>query len=177
VFISFKRLLVVSITLLLGVMSGEALAATYDFTFDSENSPGYLYEVLLTTNSSNQVSSIDGFYAGGTNYSSLLDSGTTTSITESTVNSVSNYSLFFNYANTLLDPSQRGGFWANSGGGFSMVSGSPAFGHGNDMIGVASSSGAPEIDGSLAPKVGFLLGCLFLMLGRRKQNTEALMTA
>ena len=38
-------------------------------------------------------------------------------------------------------------------------------------------SGAPEIDGSLAPKVGFLLGCLFLMFGRKKQNTEPMMTA
>ena len=37
-------------------------------------------------------------------------------------------------------------------------------------------SGAPEIDGSLAPKVGFLLGCLFLMFGRKKQYTEALIT-
>jgi hypothetical protein len=40
-----------------------------------------------------------------------------------------------------------------------------------------SSTGAPEIDGSLAPKVGFLLGCLFLMFGRKKQNTEPMMTA
>jgi len=39
------------------------------------------------------------------------------------------------------------------------------------------SGGAPEIDGSLAPKVGFLLGCLFLMFGRKKQNTEVLMAA
>ncbi|MBU3549137.1 hypothetical protein [Polynucleobacter sp. P1-05-14] len=38
-------------------------------------------------------------------------------------------------------------------------------------------AGAPEIDGSLAPKVGFLLGCLFLMFGRKKQNTEPMMTA
>jgi hypothetical protein len=38
-------------------------------------------------------------------------------------------------------------------------------------------SGAPEIDGSLAPKVGFLLGCLFLMFGRKKQNTEPMMAA
>ena len=37
--------------------------------------------------------------------------------------------------------------------------------------------GAPEIDGSLAPKVGFLLGCLFLMFGRKKQNTESMLTA
>ena len=28
--------------------------------------------------------------------------------------------------------------------------------------------GAPEIDGSLAPKVGFLLGCLFLIFGRKR---------
>ncbi|MBU3548038.1 hypothetical protein [Polynucleobacter sp. P1-05-14] len=39
------------------------------------------------------------------------------------------------------------------------------------------SVGAPEIDGSLAPKVGFLLGCLFLMFGRKKQNTESLLSA
>jgi hypothetical protein len=39
------------------------------------------------------------------------------------------------------------------------------------------SPAAPEIDGSLAPKVGFLLGCLLLMFGRKKQNTEALLTA
>ncbi|MBU3549111.1 hypothetical protein [Polynucleobacter sp. P1-05-14] len=32
--------------------------------------------------------------------------------------------------------------------------------------------GAPEIDGSLAPKVGFLLGCLFLMFGRKRSNSE-----
>ena len=37
--------------------------------------------------------------------------------------------------------------------------------------------GAPEIDGSLATKVGFLLGCLFLMFGRKKQSSEPMMTA
>ena len=38
------------------------------------------------------------------------------------------------------------------------------------MYGV--SGGAPEIDGSLAPKVGFLLGCLFLIFGHKKQDSE-----
>jgi hypothetical protein len=37
--------------------------------------------------------------------------------------------------------------------------------------------GAPEIDGSLAPKVGFLLGCLFLMFGRKKSNSETALMA
>ncbi|MBU3548873.1 hypothetical protein [Polynucleobacter sp. P1-05-14] len=44
-------------------------------------------------------------------------------------------------------------------------------------VATVHSSGAPEIDGSLAPKVAFLLGCLFLMFGRKKQNTEPMMTA
>ena len=41
----------------------------------------------------------------------------------------------------------------------------------------ASPSGAPEIDGSLAPKVGFLLGCLFLMFGRKKHNPEPILAS
>ena len=40
-----------------------------------------------------------------------------------------------------------------------------------------TQGGAPEIDGSLAPKVGFLLGCLFLMFGRKKEVVEPLLTA
>ena len=40
-----------------------------------------------------------------------------------------------------------------------------------------TQNGAPEIDGSLAPKVSFLLGCLFLIFGRKKQNTEPMMMA
>ena len=43
-------------------------------------------------------------------------------------------------------------------------------------VATVHSGGAPEIDGSLAPKVGFLLGCLFLMFGRKKQNTGPIMT-
>ena len=62
--------------------------------------------------------------------------------------------------------------------------GCPYFGAGGSQNGSSSTqgtfsagySGAPEIDGSLAPKVGFLLGCLFLMFGRKKQHTEALIT-
>ncbi|MBU3548870.1 hypothetical protein [Polynucleobacter sp. P1-05-14] len=38
------------------------------------------------------------------------------------------------------------------------------------------TAGAPEIDGSLAPKVGFLLGCLFLMFGRKKFQAEPILS-
>ena len=46
-----------------------------------------------------------------------------------------------------------------------------------NIAGSPNTGVAPEIDGSLAPKVGFLLGCLFLMFGRKKQNTESLLSA
>ena len=36
----------------------------------------------------------------------------------------------------------------------------------------AQSGGAPEIDGSLAPKIALLLGCSYLMFGRKKHITE-----
>ena len=35
-----------------------------------------------------------------------------------------------------------------------------------------TSTGAPEIDGSLTPKVGFLLCCLFLIFGRKRYSSE-----
>jgi hypothetical protein len=40
-----------------------------------------------------------------------------------------------------------------------------------------SSAGVPEIDGSLAPKVGFLLACLFLMFGRKRQDLAPALSA
>ena len=35
-----------------------------------------------------------------------------------------------------------------------------------------ASAVVPEIDGALIPQVGFLIACLFLILGRRKESTE-----
>jgi hypothetical protein len=43
-------------------------------------------------------------------------------------------------------------------------------------VATTSSAGVPEIDGALAPKVGFLLACLFLIFGRKKENTEPMLT-
>ena len=37
---------------------------------------------------------------------------------------------------------------------------------------VTSAAAVPEIDGALIPQVGLLLAGLFVILGRRKENTE-----
>jgi len=47
----------------------------------------------------------------------------------------------------------------------------------NVSVSGGSLGGAPEIDGSLAPQVGFLLGCLFLMFGRKRRDLAPVLTA
>ena len=43
---------------------------------------------------------------------------------------------------------------------------------------LTSTSGvAPEMNASFIPQVGLLLGCLFFLFGRKKENTEPMMTA
>ena len=42
---------------------------------------------------------------------------------------------------------------------------------------VSLSTVAPEMDGSIIPQVGLLLGCLFFLMGRRKENAEPILTA
>ena len=49
---------------------------------------------------------------------------------------------------------------------------SPGYTTCNTSFNISSGyAGTPEIDGSLAPKVGFLLGCLFLMFGRKRGDS------
>ena len=42
---------------------------------------------------------------------------------------------------------------------------------------MTSSSIAPEMNASLVPQVGLLLGCLFFLMGRKKEVVEPLLTA
>ncbi len=60
------------------------------------------------------------------------------------------------------------GGWANIVGDITVVNG--------DTI-IVSMEGAPEMNASLIPQVGLLLGCLFFLFGRKKENTEQMMTA
>ena len=62
-----------------------------------------------------------------------------------------------------------------TGGGLTYDAAHPALSTRLVLAQPSYSVGAPEIDGSLAPKVGFLLGCLFLMFGRKKQSTEPML--
>ena len=157
---SLKKLLLISITLLLGVMSGGVMAETVTYI------GGNVYQVNNGVSTTDyDFSTITGSYNANT---TVLDANPW----------VDNFSYAQTWATAIgvLSPSVYLNYYGNeaivTGGSLTTVGVNTSYNYG-----VATLSGAPEIDGSLAPKVGFLLGCLFLMFGRKKQNTEALLTA
>ena len=206
---SFKKLLLVSITLLLGVMSDGVMASpptTTNYDFSASLSTGGTITAVFTADNSQT------YYSGTvnpfTNVSSLVDNGSAAvayfpyssmdsgaTFTQYGVlgingnlhvgssmiftNSSGQYvALAMNNFNGVGDFTGTGSYGVYSTLGLAQAS----FATGGGPVGLTNvgwgvSSGAPEIDGSLAPKVGFLLGCLFLMFGRKKQNTEPMMTA
>ena len=206
---SLKKLLLVSITLLLGVMSDGVMASpptTTNYDFSASLSTGGTITAVFTADNSQT------YYSGTvnpfTNVSSLVDNGSAAvayfpyssmdsgaTFTQYGVlgingnlhvgssmiftNSSGQYvALAMNNFNGVGDFTGTGSYGVYSTLGLAQAS----FATGGGPVGLTNvgwgvSSGAPEIDGSLAPKVGFLLGCLFLMFGRKKQNTEPMMTA
>ena len=173
---SLKKLLLVSITLLLGVMSDGVMATApttnYDFTFsnDGSNDPGNVSGVFTVT--SGYITGISGSTTG-------ISGG---DVTLNSIYSATGIHNKFDYPTTpylggkLYFTTSVGNYVMEyfSGSTYVLQGGGTAKGCLLSCTGtltVSLSTGAPEIDGSLAPKVGFLLGCLFLMFGRKKQHT------
>ena len=170
----FRALLLV-VTLGLGSMNCAWAVSYYDFTFDGtvERISG-----TFTVNDSNLITGITGSmstqpdkpgYTGP--ITSLIDPGGYLGNDNLLI-----YPASPNYLNgSGVSFSTSGVSWnlSTTGGGFgtpyALVTGS---GTDYGTMSVTSSGGAPEIDGSLAPKVGFLLGCLALLFGRKKTNSD-----
>jgi len=190
---SFKRLILISITLILGVVSGVAQADTnYDFSSNGAFDGFSNVYGTFTVNSSGYVTG-GTLYEGGTGHSGgTADPGTLAYILPYipggarytgpqlngggyTASNVYSY-VSFNASSQpsydiLLMPTTS----LSSYPGYTiMTANGTTYSAPNATI---TQVGAPEIDGSLAPKVGFLLGCLFLMFGRKKQNTEPMLAA
>jgi len=153
----------------------------YDFTYFTGTYSQYTTAVSATytpwgTNASQALAFSDAYFTatGGI-------PGTTTGGTYGAFNtSAAGYTGAIAFAYTTPSggfvnaeiPLLYGGVYRTStANGMSATSSSVSWGV------VQLSTGAPEIDGSLAPKVGFLLGCLFLMFGRKKQSAEPMLTA
>ena len=162
---NFKKLLT-AVLFVLSSFVGLAQAQTnYDFTATFNNGYGSLVGTVGTDASGyfiNGTLNVISTMPGENIVNGNVDLG-------GHVSSTSDYVMWFTlrdgYNQALLNSPQNYG-------GTIMRAGSVAVATGTS--GLSTGAGAPEIDGSLAPKVGFLLGCLFLMFGRKKQDLELL---
>ena len=184
----FKKListLAFAITACVCSVSAYAIPTTYyDFSASgsvvnpslSPTLTNYNFSFLLSSTNGVDLSFVSGTYDGSS--VTVRNPGTFGTLNGSSLDAVAaqvNSGLPANYTavtlaldSTLSSSLNISEFYSNTGG---------ANRTGSNNSYVFQVSGAPEIDGSLAPKVGFLLGCLFLMFGRKKQNTEPMMTA
>ena len=161
-------------------MSNVVMAQTtnYDFSFTGNN--GSITGGVLTVNAG-VVTAISGTVVNynGVNTAGITGLGSFEGA-DNTFGSTSPYVNFNGLSFTTASYSYN--LYYDSGGSGQYLldssqypSDSPTSAGSNSSL-IVTQVGAPEIDGSLAPKVGFLLGCLFLMFGRKKQNSEALIT-
>ena len=205
---SIKKLLLISITLLLGVMNSGVMAQTdYTYTETFINTGGGSNETfsgVFQTNTGVGDQAILGWsnLTFGTNTNPSLNPAATYFASSHSYQPLGGYNaqtnMFTNdgYSSWVMFTSNINNGYGNTSWAISLFNGNDNH---NSAIYACSSSncseslwgtslssstnytvttgGAPEIDGSLAPKVGFLLGCLFLMFGRKKQDAEPMLTA
>jgi len=177
---SLKKLLLISITVLLGVMSGGVMALTVTHIAGNE----YAYSDGITT-TNYDISYVYAAFSDRTQAAQLNsqpwfgNNGVAIAFTEAVGSSLGPTGgngavgpYFAVYDTAGMNTSY---YWDTKGYYGSTYTND--LGQHNYAIATVNTVGAPEIDGSLAPKVGFLLGCLFLMFGRKKQNSEPMLTA
>jgi len=172
---SYKKIVSVTLILLLGTLSGGAIAQT------------------VTLVSGNTYAYNDG--SSTTNYdisTALFNGGDATAITTNNPwwSSQSTANLFAaSVAGNLGTPNLGNGplfqyqsrfaaIYNTGNASTETVDILSTLGPGGTYaVATTSSAGVPEIDGALAPKAGFLLGCLFLMFGRKRQDLAPASTA
>ncbi len=175
-----KKLLLALIASLLGVMSGGAMAITYyDFNFTGDN--GSVVGVF-GVNESSSITSITGTVSGRDFYNGPITGLVPIGEYASNDNNYSTSQPFLSIYGVAFSTSGGNLGLINDNGPTSYIlfSSSAPDSNGSMTSSLCTSnctSAAPEIDGAMMPQVGFLLGCLFLMFGRKKENAERLMTA
>ncbi len=202
---ALKRLWLALVTLALGAMSSGAMADTsYNFSYSgtasgvSDPANTFIVEGVFIVNGAGLITNIlngkvsginpysgnitgvipvgasgfgdgnNGFGGNNNIYSSLAPYVTGSGVAFSTdavnVNSNNQLNLYFGSGNANFP-------YALCGNGTNINK------CGDVSIGTMTSSAAavPEIDGALIPQVGLLLAGLFIILGRRKENTEPML--
>ena len=173
---SLKKLLLISITLLLGVTSSRAMADTnYDFNYSGNSGSGSVTGVFVVNDVTNLITDISGTVSG---FGGVYTAGITRLIAPGGLHDNDNQ-----YFPSVSGPylSSYGVSFDAGGKEFNLSSGTYDYYLVTINIGsigsMTSSISAPEMNASLIPQVGLLLGCLFFLMGRKKEVVEPLLTA
>ena len=178
---SLKKLLLISITLLLGMISGGVMAQTYtnyDFTETNDGTYGdnFVFTGTVQVDTSKSTNNVVGI----TNWNFVgHQNNLATSDASGTVNlATKEYAFDFYFYYPGPSPSGLSAASILSVANSSIYGPSINYGdYYSSSLTPSGPGGAPEIDGSLAPKIALLLGCSYLMFGGKKQNSEPMMTA
>ena len=190
---SIKKLLLVSVTLLLGMMSiGVTQAQTnYDFSVSVN---GSTYDLITTTATyeSNPSFFSPAYMPWWGNRDLALDISLALGSNLGTPNTVNNPNYdprpvagtpFFaiNIYTGSGSPYGYEGFYIIPNIQWGCGGCTTAYFNDNPIVfavlATAGSGVAPEMNASLIPQVGLLLACLFFLFGRKKENTEPMLTA
>jgi len=194
-----KKLLLALIASLLGVMSGLVMAQTnYNFTYtDSafEGVPGPSASGTFTVNGSGLIIGISGTVSGSNGADGAINGLLYDSVYYN--DNVLNYpgapyyltgSGVGFYTGSNPSGNEPGGntdaanafaiYWSRNPdpGPYYGMSSADDLSIGLGSMTVSPSAVAPEMNASLIPQVGLLLGCLFFLMGRKKEVVEPMMT-
>ena len=181
---TMKKLLLALTTTVLGVLSGTASADTsYNFsdTFSGGDRPGvYTGTVTVTDDISHVVLGFSNLKIDNVSIQSSWDGmgGANSNQNAGYIVNTSSYTFIYSYNNgygarisNLGHPYGSYSYGDNESTGFINQS----------LICVSNCSVgggvAPEMNASLIPQVGLLLGCLFFLFGRKREVVEPLLTA
>ena len=162
---NLKKILLVLLIAGLGMISSGAMAATtYTATVNGTSYNLTTFTGTYTANSSLFSATLMPWW-GDSALAVAFATAFTTSLGSQTIGP-SSYGPYFAYAVPGAVSTKRYLIASSTVG-----SNNPAVGD-SRMYAILS---VPEIDGALIPQVGFLIGCLFLILGRRQKNTEPIL--
>jgi hypothetical protein len=176
---AYKTLLLALVSVLLGLVSSGARAQPYNATVNGTN-----YDFTYVTGTFNDNADLlqsqpwwNGLSTG--------DASTATTFATAVGGSLGYPNCFWGctgpvFASGYSPASGITVYGATIQQGGGIYTGSQVFNTWSWRYAVATptSSGAvPEMNASLIPQVGLLLGCLFLLMGRKKEFTEPMLAA
>ena len=170
----FKKFFLALVTVVLGAMSSGAMADTsYNFSYSGTNS--YSITGVFGVDSSGVIKSISGTVSASNSYNGAIQFLMPPKTFAGNDNKYFSAGPYLSGDGVSFQTS--GGtlnLYLDSGSTYKLYNNISIISSGS-MTSSAAAAAVPEIDGALIPQVGLLLAGLFIILGRRKENTEAML--